>query len=93
MLLIVFQHQTILYKKINLLRPPYIEHFKVIFDDANFFLFVRLIEVFKDNSNIHVDDDHEVDNDEWHEESYCYHGVAAITWMDCSKKRYHRIYK
>lgn len=47
-----------------LLRPPNIEHFKIIFHDTNFLFLVRLVEVLENDGDVHVDDDHIADNDE-----------------------------
>lgn len=54
----------------NLLGPTNVEHLKVILDNAYFFLLMCLVEVFQNDGDVHVDDNHVVDDDETSEVDY-----------------------
>ena len=62
-----------------LLRPAHIKHLQVIFNDSNFLFFVGLIEVFKNHSNVHIDNNHEVYNDERNEECDGDNWISAVS--------------
>lgn len=49
--------------QVYLLRPPYIEHLEIIFNDADLFFLMGLVEVLEDDGYVHVNDDHVADDD------------------------------
>lgn len=61
-----------------LLRPSDIEHFQVILHYTNFFLLVRLIEIFQNDGNVHINDNHVTDYYETGEVGDGQQGMATI---------------
>ena len=62
-----------------LLGPFSIKHLKILLNNSYFFFLMCLIEILKDDSNVHVDHNHEVDNDERHKINNGYKREAAVS--------------
>ena len=65
---------------LNLLRPFAIEHFQVFFYNSYFFLLMCLIEILKNNCDVHVNHYHEVDDDERHKIDNGYKREATVAF-------------
>ena len=63
----------------DLLCPLGIKHFQIFFNDSNFFLLVSLIEILKNNGNIHVDNNHVINDDEWDKVDDCNEWVTTVS--------------
>lgn len=48
----------------DLLRPSNVKHLQIVLNNPNFLLLMGLIEVFQNNSYVHVDNNHVADNNE-----------------------------
>lgn len=62
-----------------LLRPSDIEHFQVILHYTNFFLLMGLIEIFQNDRNIHIDDNHIANDNETSKVRYGQQGMTTIS--------------
>jgi hypothetical protein len=60
------------------LGPLAVEHLEVLLDNADLLLLVGLVEVLEDDGDVHVDDNHEVDDDEGDKVDDGDEGEAAV---------------
>ena len=58
--------------------PLGVEHLQVLLDDADLLLLMSLVKVLQDDGDVHVDHDHEVDDDEGDEVDDGHERVAAV---------------
>lgn len=66
----------------NSLGPSNIKHLQVVFHNANLLLLMCLVKVLQNNSNVHVNHNHKVDDDERHKEDNGDHRVATVAiWL------------
>ena len=63
----------------NLLCPLCVKHFKVLVDNSNFFFLVCLVKIFEDDGDVHVDDNHEVDDDKRDKVDNSHKWVATVS--------------
>ena len=49
---------------LNLLCPLCIKHLQIFFNYPNLLFLMCLVEIFQDDGDVHVDDNHEIDDDE-----------------------------
>ena len=61
-----------------LLGPFGVKHLQVFLNNSNLLFLMSLIEILQDDGNVHVDDNHEVDNDERDEVDDGHEGMAAV---------------
>ena len=66
-------------EQLCLLRPFSIERLQILLNNTNFLFLVSLVEVFQDDGNVHIDHNHEVDDDERHKEDDCYEGESTVS--------------
>lgn len=64
--------------QMTLLWPSDVKHFQIVFHNSNFLFLVRLVEVFQNDGDVHVDDNHVVDDDETDKIGDGKDGLAAI---------------
>ena len=62
----------------NLLCPFCVKHLKIFLDNSDFFFLVRLVKILKNDCDIHIDHNHEIDNDKRHKIDDCYERVATV---------------
>lgn len=72
---------------VYVLCPFCVEHLQVFLHNANFLFLMSLVEIFQDDGNVHVDDNHVVDDDEGDKVDDGHKRVATIPVWQFFKQR------
>lgn len=77
----------------HILAPSDVEHFQVVFNNTDFLLLMRLIEILQNDRNVHIDDNHVIDYNEAGKVCDRQKWVATIAirliikmWITCNKQ-------